>query len=147
MTEPTQSITALASSSLSAPRRLIDDPRELDDEQLLEMVKGFHARSTTIGAVGAIVTAGAAVVLSPVVWFAAFALIPAAIGGYAVSSRAMTRVSASRFGVTTSCLRRVEVTFDAVSRRRDVRTLTLESWVGLDWTARLALLRAELARA
>jgi hypothetical protein len=144
MTERTQPITALASSSLSAPRRLINDPRELDDEQLLEIGRGFHARATTIGAVGATVTAAVAVALSSVVWFAAIALIPAAISGYAVSNRMVSRGTASRLGVTQACLRRVEVSWDVVKRDRDVTTLTLKDWFRTDWTGLLGLLRAEL---
>lgn len=142
-TEPS---TALAAPSLTAPRRCIDDPRELDDAQLLEILQAFHTRTTTIGAVGAAVTAAAAVALTTTaVWFAAIALIPAAIGGFVLSNRVVMHSSAARFGVTPRCLREVELAFDVVSRRLDVRTLEPRDLVRTNWPRMIALVKAELA--
>jgi len=143
--QPTESISALAASSLDS--HLIDDPRLLDDEQLMEIVKAFHVRTTSVGVVGAVATAAVAVALTPFVWFAGFAVIPAMIAGLATSNQVVSRTTANRFGVTLRCLRQVEVTFDAVARGRDLRTLKAKDWVRTDWRSLVGLLRAELARA
>lgn len=142
--QPSESISALAASSVES--HLIDDPRLLDDEQLMEIVKAFHIRTTSVGFVGAVTTAAVAVALTPVIWFAGFAVIPAMIVGLATSNQVVARTTATRFGVTLRCMRQVEVTFDAVNRGRDLRTLKLKDWIRTDWQGLVALLRAELAR-
>lgn len=143
---PSQSFMALSSQTLRAARRAVDCPLDLDDEQLLEIVQSFHHRAGAVGVVGATAMATIAVVLTPMLWFVSLALMPAAIGGVIASNRAMGRASASRFGVTPACLRQIEVTFDEVSRRRDLRTLSAWDWVRTDWGPLVQLLRAELVR-
>ena len=140
---PTPSLPAWSSQTLRAPRRVVDCPLELDDEQLLEIIQSFQGRTHAIGMVGAAATASIAVVLSPVLWFAALALMPAALGGLVASNRAMARASASRFGVTPACLRLIEVTFDAIFHRRD---LSARDLVRTDWRSLVLLLKAELVR-
>ncbi len=65
---------------MTAPRFVVDDARQLDDAQLLEILQGFHARTTTVGAVATAATAAVAVALSPSLWFVGLALMPAAVG-------------------------------------------------------------------
>jgi hypothetical protein len=144
--EPT-STTALATASLTTPRLVTDDPRQLDDAQLLEILQAFHTRTTTIGAVATVATGAVAVALSASLWFVALALMPAAVGGFVLSNRVVARASAARFGVTARCLREVERAFDVVGRRIDLRTMKARDFVRTDWPRMVALVKAELANA
>lgn len=143
--EPTEPALALAAVGTTTPRRLIDDAAELDDEQLLEVLRSFNTRTVMVGAVATGVTAAIAVALAPVAWFAAFALMPAAVGGFLLSNRALVAASAARLGVTPRCLRAVEKSFDRVSRQQDVRSLKAADLVRTDYERMVRLVRAELA--
>ncbi|MBI1946921.1 MAG: hypothetical protein HYS27_14590 [Deltaproteobacteria bacterium] len=144
--QPTEPTLALATATATAPRRAIDDPRQLDDEQLLELLTSFNARTVAVGAVGAAATAALAIALTPIAWFAGLALMPAAVAGFWVSNRAVQHAAAARLGVTSGCLRAVERAFDRVSRNQDVRTLKAADWVRTDYARMVKLVRAELER-
>ena len=143
--QPSESISAMATSSLDS--HLIDDPRLLDEEQLMEIVKAYHMRNNSILFVGGMTATAVALALTPFFWFAAVAVMPGVVVGVATSTQAFSRTMANRFGVTARCLRQVEVTFHAVCLGRGVRTLKAKDWLRTDWQSLVALLRAELARA
>ena len=143
-TEPTEPTRALASVTATAPRRFIDDACELDDEQLLELLQSFNSRTVVVGAVGAAATAALAVALTPLVWFAGVALIPAGVGGFLLANRAVRHATAARLGVTPRCLRAVEQAFDRASRNMDVRTMRPADWVRTDYPRMVRLVRGEL---
>lgn len=145
-TNPTEPAGALATRSATAPRPLIDNPAELDDAQLLELLKGFHARTTVVGGAAAAVTAALAVALTPVVWFASLALIPAGIAGFTLANRVVWHGAAARSGITPRCLREVEKAFDLATIRMDLRSLRARDWVRTDYERMLPIVRAELAR-
>ncbi|MCC7070024.1 MAG: hypothetical protein IT383_01805 [Deltaproteobacteria bacterium] len=144
--QPTEPTLALATATATAPRRLIDDARTLDDEQLLELLQSFNSRTVAVGAVGAAATAALAIAMTPVAWFAGLALMPAAVGGFLLANRAVSRAAAARLGVTPACLRAVERAFDRASRKLDVRTLKAADWVRTDYARMVPLVRAELER-
>lgn len=145
--EPTEPTSALATITATAPRRTIDDARQLDDEQLCELLMSFNSRTVAVGAVCAAATAALAVALTPVAWFAAIALMPAAVGGLLISNHAVLSASAAGLGVTPRCLRAVERAFDRVSRNQDLRSLKAADWVRTDYARMVPLVRAELERA
>lgn len=141
------STAPLARASSLTPRRIVDDPRALDDDQLRELLRAAQQRSFTVGVATGGVTVALTAVLAPLTAIGAFAAVPAFGIGYVLATRLTRRAQAAQHGVTPRCLAVVERALERASLRRDVRSLKPREWVATDWDTAVTLVRHELDRA
>ena len=140
------SAAPLAISTATTPRRLIDDPTELDEEQLRELLRSSSNRAMTLGVVSGAAAVLVTALLAPVTWVGAFAAVPAYVCGYTLSTTMARRAAAAQLGVTPRCLRAVERAVIRAQLRRDVRSMKAREWIKTDLEVAARLTRQELAR-
>ncbi len=140
------STTALALPTVVAPRRLIDDARELDDEMLLAILQSADNRALVVGVVTGVASGLATGMITALNPIAAFAMIPAFVAGFAAASVATRRTHAAQIGVTPGCYAAVQSAFRRAQLRRDLRKMQAREWLRSDYVALVALTRAELER-
>ena len=140
------SAAPLAISVSTTPRRVIDDPAELDEEQLRELLRSSSNRAMVLGVATGALAVLLTAVLAPLTWVGAFAAVPAYVIGYTLSTTVARRNAAAQLGVTPRCLRAVERAVERAQLRRDVRTMRAREWIKTDIEVAARLTREELQK-